>query len=598
MFDILKMDSREVFALVVVFLLAFGIGGYPARATLPDFYLPLKMQEAALPPGQIAGCGEAGCTVVFSEAEYFVHSAANAYALAIGASPGSPSTIVSFMLLFPPLLFAITALFSYLALRVHGFRKTVAAAAALLFIFSTTAYLSFLPGSFGAAATAAPFFALFFLASSWHYKKNSLVALAIGSVFGTYSAILYPVFALAGVAAVASFAYSARRRSEKIALFAIPLALFAGVLLLPSFSALPQAGVENARNFLIQSSPLIAASAAAAALFVFSECSIEALLLAASAAALSFFSPLASALLLAVPSAEGIARLSDEAGKKGAKLAALFAFTFFLFLGPLYAGYGSLLRAAAGSMLISAIAPLVMHFYEYKARRIMPLAVLFAVSAAVFLALFSQSMPHYGAPAYADPKISAALADLSSSGIDSLYLLGSADEARLRMPGAEINNESLAAFLMDGSGRPKSGSAALVPLSCLDRPPDCGLGGSGEGQPFESFRYFSNASDGQGGSYVFFASEGLVLMRAVDSAGQFSLNDGRLIDSSGRAYATVPLSRMVLLRHDKPYWSPQNRIIVLSEEAPPPFFITLYSGTLNSVRLKEDFGQVALFEVE
>ena len=69
-----------------------------------------------------------------------------------------------------------------------------------------------------------------------------------------------------------------------------------------------------------------------------------------------------------------------------------------------------------------------------------------------------------------------------------------------------------------------------------------------------------------------------------------------LLESGGRQYDSVPLSRIVLLRQDKPYFSGQNLLLWLEGASGLPMPAQIYANK-TVLKPSQDFGKVSLFEV-
>ncbi len=582
--DLLKFDWKELAAVAIIFLIAFGIGSFPPKATLPDYSPAIAIQAAAL--GQPA----AFHIQIASFFEGF-------YASFLGMPATSPDTIVSFLLFWPAKLFALTAIFLYLSMRAFGFRKTVAAFSAILFMLSQAALLQFLPGVFSSASVAAMLFSLFFLFMALYSKKGHAAWLAPSIVFGALCAYSDFGFGAAVVLSSALFAAAAyAKKGGSAPYFAAAAIVFA--IVLAAAPSQPSFALGQAQELFTGAPFLAAAASLAVVLFAFNAASLEACILALGAIAASIFSPLAGAVLLTYPASEGISRASDEKLPAVAKLSCAFFLFFFAMFGLAAYQHADPFKAIALSGLLSSLAPLAMHFCEYNNRRFFAIAAILLVGLSLFLAVFcpySQYLEAY--PKYADIDEASALSYLSGKGAGSVCLLGNGAMASFYLQGAAVCNQAqFAEYLLKGAPVPSEGHM-LLSLSYIDYPEEYGLAGSGEAG-FESFSYVSSISGSNADFALFSSAAGGLLIREIGGAGAFALKDGQIIDAYGRPYGSIPLSRMLLLSPNEPFASKTNRLIVLEEGASLPNFISVYSAQGQGQSSARQFGKVTVREVE
>lgn len=576
-----NIDRKEIYAIVLVLLLSFGMGQFPPKSTLPDFSAAMQLQSA------LAGKG----------AQLHIQIAAaleGIYSALIGKPASSPVAIVSFLLFFPPLLLAISATLLYLALRQLEFRRSVCAFTALLFAFSLPA-LQFLPGVYGNTQLAAPLFALFLFLFCFSIARKSHLALAPAALFAALSSFINPAFGIAGMAVALSFAAADfSRKGATVAHFAaLFILLAAATYLSPGFSQLSFA--QNGLGAAFTNLPfMVAAAAPVAALFFLAGAGAEYFVLLLSALLVAGFSPLAAAMLLSLPAAEGISRASKEGISKAAKLCCALLLSFFAIFGLVFqlAGLGA---ALAASIMLSPVLALLVHFYGYKNQQIIPVFALAVLAASLSFSLFAPLLPNSQAyQGYFDPGMAGALSSLSSENAPKVYLLGSQDAARFYLPSAQLGSQAeLAAYLSEGKALP-SGSRIIVSLADLDRAEAI----YPRGAPFEPFAFRANISSRGAPLALFSSPSGTILLRELDASGEIALRDGTLLDSSGTPYASAPLSRMLLLRPNASFYSQANRVIVLEEGAQLPHFMQLYSGQDAAASKISEFGKVTIYGVK
>lgn len=582
--DLLKFDPKEIAAIAIIFLLAFGIGSFPPKSTLPDYSTAIAMQAAAF--GQQAAFH-------IQVASFFEQL----YASFLGMPANSPDATVSFLLFWPSKLFALTGIFLYLALRALGFRKTVAAFSAILFILSQVAILSFLPGVFGSASIGAVLFSLFFLFIALYSRKGHAAWLALSALFGAFCAYSDFGFGIAALAASALFAAAAYMKKEKNAICFAAVAAASAVALALAPNPVSFLGLPGLQSLFTGAPFLFAAASCALVLLAFSSATLESALLVLGAIAVSAASPLAGAILLTVPAAEGISRAIEGKAPTIAKLACAFFLAFFLLFGLASYAYSDLLSGVVMALMLAVLSPLLLHFYEYKSRRFFALLAIVLVALSLFtVVLYPVSSHKADYPSYSDNDEAAALSYLSGKNAGSVCFLGVPAMASFYLPGATACNQSqFGEYLLTGASPPGKGEL-LLSLSYLDYPAEYGLAG-GEAQ-FESFAYASNTTGSNGAVAVFSSASGGLLVREIEASGSLSLGDGQIIDPYGRAYGTVPLSRMLLLLPNESFSSQQNRLIVLAEGASLPEFLKVYSGKASGLSFEKRFGKVSVYGVE
>ena len=569
-----KFEKNDIYAVLIVFLLSFGILFFPIKSTLPEFGAATQMQDALL--------GKAAAPHI---------AVAAALAPLFGVTASNPQSIVSFLLLFPPVLLAITSLLLYFAIRRLNIRRTPAAFAALLFPLSLAAF-AFLPGVYSSANLAAVLFAafLFFFCSFASQKKAMMVIPAI--LFAALSAYVNAAFGIAGIAAVIAFAANAYLKADKRLLkFAIIAVVFAAAMYFSTDATGLYFSAKNIGNAFALMPFILAAASVSAVVFFFASASVDHFLLFIAGIFTAVFSPLAGALLLCVPAAGGVSAAMEEKLPKGAKLVSAFFISFFALFGLSLASGSDAVKSAAIAGMLSVLAPLVLHFYEYRNHRLLPAFALSLVAISLAFSLFYALPPvreHY--PQYSDKDMSSALLSLSGANAQSIAILGSADAARFYSPGSQFSPEQdYSSYLLTGAPKPHSGTYAVISLAYLD---DQLSGGN-----FDSFFYSNNFTSGTSNFALFFSPSGRLVAREIAADGSFALKDGALLDGTGRQYASEPLSRMIMLVPGRPFYNSSNRMIVLEEGAPLPYFMKIYSGSANELTEKGEFGKVSVYKV-
>ncbi|MFA6489903.1 MAG: hypothetical protein WCT52_04460 [Candidatus Micrarchaeia archaeon] len=579
------LEKKELAAIAIVFFAVAGLLNFPARASLPEFSEAMLVQDA------------------LSGAAVPIHTQVAAqllpiYSSFIGISPSSPDAIVALLLMLPPLLLALSAVFIYLTLRVAGHRRTVSAFFSLLVSFLLSS--QFLPGVYGAAQLATTIFSLFLLHITMHSTGRKPFAIAIAALFAAASAFIYPSSALVGIAVCLPLAVSGISPSGKVSgrvLLLLPFAAFAAGALLPHTASTLGVSIANFQSAFFQFSFLLAFASLPVALYAIarpaeSKHAISALLGLVSFAAC----PPCAALALAIPAASGLEAASNGSLSKSAKLLCAFVFGFFAIFAIVYSG-GDAIRATAMAFMVAILFPLLMHFYDYQNGQGFSILSLCALAFAIFLFASAQFTPGtFGHVYYSDSGFSSALSSIFGTGVQggTVYLIGNEKMAEFYLPSGSLGNQTdLISFLAEGKPMPASGSYLLLSPSYLES-------GSWpeEGTAFSAYQFNSNISASDGSAYAVFASISGGVLRPLDTSGGFALRDGSLLDSSGRQYYTIPYSRMMMLRSDVPFNSFANRLIIVGDGSVPPYFLKIYSGKADGVAKVRDFGSLSLYKVD
>lgn len=580
----LKFDRNELIAIILVFFISLGIGHFPAKSTLPDFSIASAIQNYQ---------SEQSVKPLHIQAAYYLEST---YASVLGLPQSSPQAIVSFLLVFPSVILALTSLFLYLSVRNLGFGRAISAFCALLFAFSFASF-AFLPGVFGPAQLAAPLAALFLFHFVSFASKGRLPMLIPAAIFAAASAYLSPAFGLAAIAVVAAFAVSSLgKESNRLAYFGAMLLLAAAAIYLSPDRQSLYFNLQGLQSSYKVAPFLLAAASLSVVAFFLVNAPPQYAFLAAAGFLLSAFNPAASAILLALSAAEGAKISLAEKIPKLALLAFAFSLAFFTVLGVV--PEADFYKAAAISLVAAILFPVILHLYEYKNAAIFSVFLLSVLSISLFSGAFHSSVPQQRSsyPSYADKDLSDALSYLSGKSASEVYLFGFADAAKFYLPSARIGSQQeLSAFLV--SGKPPLPSGSIIVLSLSDIDDAYALYPDGT-QQFTPFRFVSNFTSGGGQFAIFVSTQGSALAYPLGPQGDLALSDPQLIDQYGRLYGTVPLSRAMLLSSSKPFFSPQNRLLVLEEGAKIPNLLNIYSGQAQGVAKLSEFGQVAVFKVE
>jgi hypothetical protein len=573
----MKFDIKEIIAILIVFLLPLGLGQFVAKTTLPEYGVAVQMMGNAGEPLHIAAAS----------------ALEKAYAAMMGMPVASASAIIGFLLIFPPLLLALTSVLLYFACREMSYKKTQSVFAVVLFSLSSAVALSFLPGIYGSAQLAMLLFAAFLVPfAAFVHKPGRMEMLLAAAVLGFASGYINAVFALAGVAMAVAFAFAHHKKKEEknyLAMLGVLALVFAAAGFLSPDKALLAFTSDNLSQAAYRMPFLFAGAAVCLGLFFFGTRDSEYFALLLLAAALSGFSPLAAAILLVFPVAEGAAKMMEDISK-GAKLAAMFACAFFVVFGLVYGGM-AIYPALGAGVLLGVLAPLVLHLYDYNARAVFSVMGASLLLFSLFFAIFIQLPPaKAGYPNYTDPALSDALIYLSKNGAQKLSTLERADALAFYLPG--VSRESPAnveKMLLSGNASAEPGAYIMLSLPTLEA-----LSAKGG---FEVYYYAQNYTN-NGVTYALFISQqGRLISREMSVGGKFALKDGSALDSYGRYYAPVSLPRMVMLHDSKPISDSANRLLVLQEGGVPPRLVGIYSGKDSSVSLAKEFAGVAVYKV-
>lgn len=579
----MKIEAKEIYAILLVFFLALGFWQFPAKDTLPDFTPAMVIQRlpamSSPQPAHLvaAAAAEGICASILGQDAY------------------SPKTIEQFLLIFPPILLSLSSLFLYLALRQLDFRRSASAFGALLFSLSLAA-MQFLPGVYGSWQLAALSLSLFIFHFSYYVSKGKPLLLAPALLFAALAGYLNPAFGVAGIALAMAFAIQSYLKGErKIAHFAIVFLAFAAASFLSPERGQLSFSVQNIQSLFSLAPFLLAAASLSAVLFFNSSAQIAHLLLFIFGVLVSAISPLAGAMLLALPAAGGISQAaSDKLSSKKAKLACAYFLAFFAIFG-LASPVAGELRAAVIAFLISFLSPLMLHFYGYNSRQAFASLGIALLVLSVSFAVFYQMPPQRQFyPTYSDRDLSLALSQLSGKGVQKLALIGSQDAARFYVPSAGLESQTaLSDYLSSGKNLSASGTYLLLSLSSLDEQAVVPGGG------YETYFFYANfTSNGRNFAQFVSPSSGTILVRELDSNGGFALRDAQLIDPAGRPYGTISLSRMLLLKPGSPFHSEQNRLVAIDEGAQVPYFMKIYSGKADELALVSEQGKVTVFRVK
>lgn len=577
------LEKKELAAIAIVFFAVAGLLNFPARASLPNF------SEAMLVQGALLGKAAPVHTQVAAQL-------VAPYSSLIGVSPASPDAIVALLLMLPPLLLALSAVFIYLTLRVAGHRRTVSAFFSLFVSFLLSS--QFLPGVFGAAQVATPLFSMFLLHITMYSTGRKQFAIAIAALFAAASAFVYPSSALVGAAVCLPLVVSgiSEGKGGKLAALLLPFAAFAAGALLPHTASALGVNIANFQSAFFQFSFLLAFASLPVALFFIaraeSKHAISAVLGIVSFAAC----PPCAALALAIPAASGLEAVSAAGLSKSAKLLCAFVFGFFAIFAIVYSG-GDAIRATAIAFMVATLFPLLMHFYDYKNGEAFSILSLCALAFAIFLFASAQfTSGVFGHVYYSDSGFSSALSSISSTGVrgGTVYMVGNEQMAEFYLPSGSLGNQTdLISFLAEGKPVMARGSYLLLSPSYLESGswPEAGTA-------FSAYQFNSNVTASDGSGYALFVSISGGVLRPLDTSGGFALRDGSLLDSSGRQYYSIPYSRMMMLRSDVPFDSFANRLIIVDDGSVPPYFMKIYSGKAEGISKVRDFGSLSLYKVD
>jgi hypothetical protein len=268
-----------------------------------------------------------------------------------------------------------------------------------------------------------------------------------------------------------------------------------------------------------------------------------------------------------------------------------FFLSFFALAGLMQSAGVDFYSAIVAAILMSFLAPLLLHFYEYRSAQLFSAAALSLVVLSLFLLAFYSAAPaRQYHPSYSDPDLSSALSYLATRGqVAQIAMSGGQDAASFYLPSAQQSNVS--PYLVSGKPRMASGTYLVLSLSDLDA-------GQSFGESYSAYRFAVNITNQGSPEALFVSSSGLMALRGVSADGTLSLQDGMLLDSYGSAYSAIPLSGMIMLRPDLPFDSQQNRLIVLDEGSSLPYFMGIYSGKAGELSKVAEFGKVVIFRVQ
>jgi len=575
----MKFDTREIIAILIVFLLPLGLGQFVAKTTLPEYGVAVQMMGAGAEPLHIA---------VASSLE-------KAYASLLGVPAASTSAIVGFLLIFSPLLLALTSLLLYFACRGIGYKKTQSVFAVVLFALCSTVALSFMPGIYGSAQLAMLLFAACLVPfAAFVNKPSRMEMLVAAAVLGFAAGYVNAVFALAGVAFAVAFAFAHHKKKEEKNYLAM-LGVLAIVFIASGFLSPEKAMLSFSADSLAQIATgmpfLFAGAAVCLGLFFFGTRDTEYFALILLGAALAGFSPLAAAILLVFPVAEGATKMMENISK-GAKLAAMFACAFFVVFGLVYGGM-AIYPALGAAVMLGVLAPLVLHLYEYNARAVFSVMGAALLLFSLFFAIFIQMPPaKAGYPDYTDPALAEALTYLSANGAQKISTLERVDALAFYLPGvARENAANVEKMLLSGNTSAEAGTYLVFSLPSLEALAQKG--------GFDVYYYAQNYTNADSATaYALFVSQqGRLVSRELAIGGKFALKDGAALDGYGRYYAPVSLPRMVMLSGTKPISDKNNRMLVLGEGEVPPRLVGIYSGKDKGVKLSKEFSGVAVYKV-
>ncbi|MEM4634058.1 MAG: hypothetical protein QW275_02795, partial [Candidatus Anstonellaceae archaeon] len=309
--------------------------------------------------------------------------------------------------------------------------------------------------------------------------------------------------------------------------------------------------------------------------------------LAVFSIALSSFTPLPAGLLLSLSAAEGATAVLRQEISKQAKLLASFAIGFLAIFSMAF-NIANLYQAGALALMAGVLSALLMYFYEYSNKQVFSAIFIFLFASTLFLAILR--MNSLGNSLYLDPSLSKALSSQEAKQSEKVYMIGFHDAAKFYLPSSKIGNQSeLLQYIYFGKGKLESGSAVLISLQQVffsDSYPSSAS--------FVPLQYAGRMPSGGREFAIFTSPQGIAIARELDAKGEFALSDGILLDSSGRQYGSVPISRMVLLRQ-APYEN--NLLIWISEGDSLPFMLKIYANQTDLIYV-QDFGNVSLFKVK
>jgi hypothetical protein len=434
--------------------------------------------------------------------------------------------------------------FLFLSIRSLGFGRTVSAFGALLFAFSLSS-VSFLPGMYGAPQLAALFLSIFLLLLCNLRGRQWLAVPA--AIFAFTSAFISAPFGIAAIAATLSFAAApeGREKGRLVQLSLLLVAAAAGTFI--SQDAYLRFTMLAAKSAAPLLAFVIGPACCAAVLYFSARETIRDFLLFLLALPVSVLSAPAGCMLLSVAASAGMSRAFSQKIPKALMLACAFFLVFFSVAGLALLAGANYFQALVASILLSALSPLLLHFYDYRSAHMFSVAALALALISLFAFQFASLSAQGIYPAYADKDVSSALYFLSQHGARQVGMVEGQDAASFYLPSAQQEKQAdVFSYLSSGKPVPESGTYLIVSLSDLD---------SWQDQGFTSYAFAANYTTQSGQTALFISpSSGMMLARDVSQDGALALSDGVLLDNYGRSYSTAPLSRMVLLQQGEPFY--------------------------------------------
>ncbi|MCX8197380.1 MAG: hypothetical protein N3G80_03650 [Candidatus Micrarchaeota archaeon] len=524
-----------------IFLAAALCLHFPLKTTLADFELAQKIKEGADQPihikiGQLMN---------------------GIFCRLAGQQEATPFCTAAFLLVFPPILFGLTAALLYFSAAKLTAEKKIAAGAALLYAFSLTG-LYFLPATFYPEAFSLPFFAFaVFLVISNAYAVAAIVA---GAACALNPQIALPLLAFLGAQATKN------ADKTKVALPAAAVVLCA-FLFPPSLAIHPEK--LALMTFLLSAGLLVLEGWAYLAAGIFG----------------ALFVPAAGAAIIALQAAEAF---SSKKHQPSIMLISAFLMAYAFFAGSILLFGAPLTAAAAGALFLAPILPIVVHLYQNDAKKIFGTFGILLLLASIFVWAFypfMQSKTLY--PNYLDPDFMSALYFLSERGASPVAMLQNEKAVKFFLPNAFVlPKDELKQYLLEGK---MSAPKAYLVLSLSDF--DSKLL-----ENYTSYRFAGVVSSSYGQLALFASQEGKIVGRRLSQNGKLALADGELFDKNFRFYGYLPISRMHFLQNLS-YDSDKNRLIVFEEEASYPHFLDLYLGVSGKAKKIAEFGDTSVFEV-
>jgi hypothetical protein len=571
-----KLGSKDIYAVALVFIIAFGIWNFTPKDALPEFssasQIRLALVGKAVQPHIALAAALEG-----------------QYASLSGMDAASAIAITSFLLSFPPILLALSCAFFFIGLRLFGQGLGWSAFAAVLFATSLASF-GFLPGVYSGAQVACLLFSASFACLALFAmggKDYAGLAGAAAFVLGAG----YFFFAYGIAAACLALFFLLRERKGKPASMApyalMLLACLAGIALSPSIAKAYFSPEKLLLGISAYAPFVLAAASICACLAAMGAVGKEWLLIVAAGILLFGVDASSGAALLLLPIAHGTS-VAFASEKKGALLLASYSLCFFMLLAiahPLF--FGFLAVALAG--LVAFLGPLVLHLYEYNTRGFFSgaLFALFCLSV-FFAALAQETQKAEGYPQYIGKDYAASITFLAGQEASSAIVLERQDAADFYLQGWNVVSGSEAEeALLAGSGMASGSYAVLSPL-LVEKLSSAG--------GFEAYYYAGNYSANSRQYRLFASGKGRLISREIGSDGEYALRDAAFVDSYGRQYANVPLSGMAFLLGGKNASDPAEVLLVMSEGGSPPAFVGLASGKGAKIAFKS--GSSVVLEVE